>query len=90
MKIQTKFKVIRAGGTRSLFATMHQLQGRRGLFFFQMTQNEFCIRSVFEQKIGPYKVCILVNMGPFGKVAALTKGSFFPVFFIVRGFNVVR
>ena len=29
------------------------------------------IRSVFEQKIGPYKVCIFVNTGPFGKVAAL-------------------
>ena len=33
--------------------------------FFQMSQNWVCIRSVFEQKIGPYKVCI------FGKVAAL-------------------
>ena len=36
-----------------------------------MTQNWVCFRSVFEQKLGPYKVCIFVNMGPFGKVAAL-------------------
>ena len=39
--------------------------------FFQMTQNGVCIRSVFEQKIGPYKVCILVNMGPLERLAAL-------------------
>ena len=50
---------------------MHQLQRRQGLYIFQMSQNGVCIRSVFEQKIGPYKVCILVNMGPYGKVAAL-------------------
>ena len=37
----------------------------------QMSLNGVCIRSVFEQKIGPYKVCIFVNVGPFGKVAAL-------------------
>ena len=36
-----------------------------------MSLNGVCIRSVFEQKIGPYKVCIFVNMGPYGKVAAL-------------------
>ena len=71
MKIQTKFKVIRAGGTRSLLATMHKLQDCWGLYFFQMTQNGVCIRSVFEQKIGPYKVCIFVNMGPYEKLAAL-------------------
>ena len=34
-------------------------------------QNWVCIRSVFEQKIGPYKVCSFVIMGPFVKVAAL-------------------
>ena len=34
-----------------------------------MSLNGVCIRS--EQKIGPYKVCIFVNMGPYGKVAAL-------------------
>ena len=55
----------------SLLATMHQLQRRRGLYFIQMSQNGVCIRSVFEQKIGPYKVCIFVNTGPCGKVAAL-------------------
>ena len=42
-----------------------------------MTQNGVCIRSVFEQKIGPYKVCILVNMGPFERLAALL--MLFPV-----------
>ena len=36
-----------------------------------MSQNGVCIRSVFEQKIGPYKVCIFVNMGPYEKLAAL-------------------
>ena len=39
--------------------------------FFQMSQNGVCIRSVIEQKIGPYKVCIFVNIGPFEKLAAL-------------------
>ena len=28
-------------------------------------------RSEFEQNIGPYEVCIFVNMGPFGKLTAL-------------------
>ena len=42
----------------------------------QMSQNRVFIRSVFEQKIGPYKVCIFVNMGPFGKAAALREVSF--------------
>ena len=54
-----------------MVAMMHQFQRRRGLYFFQMSLNGVCIRSVFEQKIGPYKVCIFVNMGPSGKVAAL-------------------
>ena len=36
-----------------------------------MSQNGVCIRSVFKQKIGPYKVCIFVNMGPYEKLAAL-------------------
>ena len=50
---------------------MHQIQHRSGLYCFEMCLNEVCIRSVFEQKIGPYKVCIFVNMGPFEKLAAL-------------------
>ena len=29
-----------------------------------------------KKKIGPYKVCIFVNMGPFGKVAALEFQTF--------------
>ena len=69
--IQTKYQAIEAGNTRSLLAMMHHIQRRRGLYFFQMSLNGVCIRSVFEQKIGPYKVCIFVNMGPSGKVAAL-------------------
>ena len=36
-----------------------------------MSLTGVCIRSVFEQKIGPYKVCILVNMGPLERLAAL-------------------
>ena len=32
-----------------------------------MSQYGVCIRSVFEQNIGPYEVCIFVKMGPFGK-----------------------
>ena len=36
-----------------------------------MSQSGDCIRPVFEQKVGLYKVCIFVNMGPFGKLDAL-------------------
>ena len=50
---------------------MHQFERHRGLYFFQMSLKGVCIRSVFGQKIGPYKVCIFVSMGPSGKVAAL-------------------
>ena len=71
IKIQTKYHAIEAGGTCSLVATMHQFQCCRGLYYFQMSLNGVCIRSIFEQKIGPYKVCIFVNVGPCGKVAAL-------------------
>ena len=46
---------------------MHQFQAGEVCIFFQMRQYGVCIRSVFEQKIGPYKVCIFVNMGPFWK-----------------------
>ena len=53
---------------------MHQFERHRGLYFFQMSLKGVCIRSVFGQKIGPYKVCIFVNMGPSGKVAALSLG----------------
>ena len=42
-----------------------------GLYFFQMSQNRVCIRSVFEKKMGPYEVCIFVNTGPFKETAAL-------------------
>ena len=70
-KIQTKYHAIEAGGTCSLVATMHQFQCCRGQYYFQMSLNGVCIRSIFEQKIGPYKVCIFVNVGPCGKVAAL-------------------
>ena len=56
---------------RSLLTIMHQLQRCRGLYFFQMSQDWVCIRSVFKPKICPYKVCIFFNMGPSGKVAAL-------------------
>ena len=47
---------------------MHQFQCRRGLYFLQMSLNGVCIRSVFEQKIGPYKVCIFVNVGQCGSL----------------------
>ena len=56
---------------------MHRMQYCRGLYFFQMSQNRVCIRSVFKKKIGPYKVCIFVNMGPYEKSAALTISSQF-------------
>ena len=45
-----------------------------------MSQNGVCIRSVFEQKIGPYKVCIFVNMGPYEKLAALQMYRFSMIF----------
>ena len=50
---------------------MHRMQRCRGLYIFQMSQNRVCIRSVFEKKIGPYEVCIFVNIGPYEKSAAL-------------------
>ena len=36
-----------------------------------MSQYRVCIRSVFEKIIGPYEVCIFVNIGPYEKMAAL-------------------
>ena len=36
-----------------------------------MSQYWVCIRSVFEKIIGPYEVCIFVNIGPYEKMAAL-------------------
>ena len=74
--LQTKYQAI-----SELGALAHCLQRCTNCrtaevcIFFQMTQNGVCIRSVFEQKIGPYKVCILVNMGPLERLAAL---SFLP------------
>ena len=50
---------------------MYWMQRCQGLYFFQMSQNRVCIRSVFEKKIGPYEVCIFVNIGPFEKTGAL-------------------
>ena len=43
-----------------------------------MSQNRVCIRSVFEKNMGPYEVCIFVNIGPFEKTAALS------LFFVMK------
>jgi len=40
-----------------------------------MSQYRVCIRSVFEKIIGPYEVCIFVNIGPYEKMAALVEGG---------------
>ena len=53
------------------------MQRCRGLYFFQMSKNRVCIRSVFEKIIGPYEVCIFVNIGPFEKTGALYKVCIF-------------
>ena len=46
-----------------------------------MSQYRVCIRSVFEKIIGPYEVCIFVNIGPYKKMAAL---------FLLKMLEVVR
>lgn len=47
-----------------------------------MSRSGDCIRHVFEQKVGLYKVCIFVNMGPFGKLDALRYPQSFKVLFV--------
>ena len=53
-----------------------------------MSLNGVCIRSVFEQKIGPYKVCILENMGPFGKVAGYSSWSTASCLFTLSPYSI--
>ena len=61
----------------SLGALSHSLQqctecnAAEVCMFFKGDKSTVCIRSVFKKKIGPYKVCIFVNMGPYEKSAAL-------------------
>ena len=52
------------------------MQRCQGLYFFQLSQNRVCIRSVFTKIIGPYEVCIFVNIGPFEETGAVTQVFF--------------